>query len=126
MEKRKTVFFLISLCIIWAILIFVLCTMPQSGLPKFKIRHIDKIAHFGFFFVQSIFFSLLLHIRTTKTYLQIILLSALLAFVYGGTIEILQNNFFNRTGEIVDIIADVLGGFFGAMIYPAICKICRF
>jgi VanZ family protein len=46
-----------------------------------------------------------------------------MAFVYGGLIEILQNNFFNRTGDLYDLIADISGGFTGAMIYPTILRL---
>jgi VanZ family protein len=44
--------------------------------------------------------------------------------VYGGLIEVLQSNFFNRAGELYDLIADVAGGFVGAIIYPAVLRLC--
>ena len=96
--------------------------MPQSGLPQIKIRHFDKVAHFGCFFVQSVLLSLWLRFKTRQSYLLIILLSTLIALVYGGCIEVLQSKFFNRTGDMYDLFADVLGGLTGAMIYPAIRK----
>ncbi|MDR0573077.1 MAG: VanZ family protein [Tannerella sp.] len=117
--KKKT-YILLTLSIAWAMLIFVFCTMPQNNLPGLKIPYIDKAAHFGFFFVQSILLSLLFNFQTGKSYFHIILLSTLLAFVYGGLIEILQNEFFDRTGDFYDLTADILGGFTGAIIAPAI------
>ena len=122
MGIKKKVYILLLLCIVWTILIFILCTLPSSLIPKLQIHHIDKIAHFGFFFVQSVLLSLLLRLRTKRSYLQIICLSTFQAFIYGGVIEILQDEFFNRTGDWYDLLADVSGGFCGAMIYPAFFK----
>jgi VanZ family protein len=97
--------------------------MPPSSLPRIKIPHIDKAAHFGFFFVQSVLISLLLRFRTKRSFLQIIFLATLQAFVYGGVIEILQNHFFNRTGDLYDLIADMLGGLCGALAYPVFLRL---
>jgi Predicted integral membrane protein len=120
MRKRYT---LLILCVAWAILIFILCTMPSGGLPNVRIPHFDKFAHFGIFFVQSVLLSLLFKFQTRSSYFQIILLSTLLAFAYGGFLEIIQSNFFNRNGDMYDLIADMLGGFFGAIAYPTILRL---
>ena len=125
MEKRKKIGVLLILSIIWTIVIFVLCTMPPSGIPEVRIPYLDKIAHFGIFFVQSVLLSLLFNFQSRKSYFQIILLSTLLAFAYGGLIEILQSEFFNRTGDFYDLIADILGGFAGAIAYPTILRLFR-
>ena len=125
MEKRKKMYILLFLSVAWAILIFVLCTMPMNDLPGTKIPYQDKAAHFGIFFVQSILLSLLFNFQAKKSYFQIILLSTLLAFLYGGLIEILQSEFFNRSGDFYDLVADILGGFCGAMIYPTILRLIK-
>ena len=125
MEKRKKAYILLISSVVWAILIFVLCTLPPSDAPRFKIPYLDKVAHFGIFFVQSVLLSLLFNFQTRKSYFQIIILSTLMAFAYGGIIEILQSKFFNRSGDLYDLIADVLGGFLGAMIYPTLLRFIR-
>jgi len=122
MEKRKKTYLLMILSVVWAILIFVLCTIPPSEIPKIKIPYLDKAAHFGVFFVLSVLLSLMLYLKTRKKYFQIIIFSTLLAFIYGGFIEILQSKFFNRSGDFYDLIADVLGGFSGGLIYPVILR----
>lgn len=122
MGNNRKAYTLLILSIAWALLIFYFCTMPSNRIPSFKIPHLDKVAHFGFFFVQSILLSLLFKFQTKKSYFRIILLSTLLAFLYGGLIEILQSEFFNRTGDLYDLITDILGGIVGAMIYPTILK----
>ena len=48
-----------------------------------------------------------------------------MAFIYGGIIEILQSKFFNRSGDYYDLIADILGGFFGAIIYPTVLRLFK-
>jgi VanZ family protein len=98
--------------------------MPSDNIPKMRIPYADKVFHFGVFFVQSVLLSLLFGFRTKNSYFQIILLSTLLTFIYGGLIEILQSKFFNRTGELFDLIADIAGGFVGAMIYPVALRLC--
>lgn len=123
METKKKTYILLILSVLWAVLIFVLCTMPSGGLPKTNIPHADKIAHFGIFFVQSVLLSLLFNFQTRKSYVQIIFLSTLLAFVYGGFIEILQGSIFNRSGDVYDLLADILGGFAGAMAFPTILRL---
>ena len=125
METRNKVYLLLILSIVWAAIIFVCCTMPPNNIPKFNIQHIDKAAHFSFFFIQSVLLSLLFYYKTRKNYLQIILLSTLQALIYGGLIEIVQQAYFNRTGDLFDLIADVLGGFSGALIYPAFLKLFK-
>ena len=125
MEKRKKICILLILSISWAILIFVLCALPPGNLHSVRIPYFDKVAHFGVFFVQSLLVSLLFNFQTRKSYIQIILLSTILAFAYGGLIEILQSKFFNRSGEVLDLIADILGAFTGAMIYPTILRLFR-
>ena len=122
MEKRKKTYILLILSVIWAIVIFVLCTMPATEMPNLKIPYMDKMAHFSVFFVQSVLLSLLLNFQTRKSYFQIIIFSTLLAFAYGGLIEILQSKFFNRSGEFYDLIADIMGGFLGAIAYPTILR----
>jgi VanZ family protein len=86
----------------------------------------DKLAHFGVFFVQTVLLSLLFNFQTRKSYFMIILLSTLMVFVYGGLIEILQDNFFNRKGDVYDLIADVVGGFVGAMFFPTFIRLFNF
>ena len=121
MEKRKKTYTLLILSVAWAILIFILCTLPPSDLLRVKIPYFDKMAHFAIFFVQSVFLSLLF--KTRSNYLRIILLSTLISFVYGGVIEILQSKFFDRSGDFYDLVADVLGGFLGALAYPIILRL---
>jgi len=112
------------LSVVWAIIIFVCCTLPPNKIPRFNlnIQHIDKAAHFVFFFVQSILIGLLLRFQTEWRFFQIILFASFLALAYGGAIEVIQSKFASRTGELNDLIADVVGGFLGALSLRAFIK----
>ncbi|MDR3309323.1 MAG: VanZ family protein [Tannerella sp.] len=117
MKQKTTVYLLLILSLLWAVLIFILCTMPSDGLPRVRLPHIDKLAHFGFFFIESLLLSLTMYFRSRQGYWRTVILVTMLAFVYGGMIELLQSNCFNRTGDPFDLLADVLGGFLGAIIH---------
>ncbi|MDR3250907.1 MAG: VanZ family protein [Tannerella sp.] len=123
MQNNKKTFILLCLSVLWAATIFYLCTNPSNSLPKIGIPHFDKIAHFGVFFIQSVLLSLLFGFMKCKSYLKIIILSTILSFLYGGIIEVLQDNYFNRNGDFYDLLADTVGGFFGAIFFPTVFKL---
>ena len=112
--------------IIWAIVIFILCSMPGDNLPKtsaIHIPHFDKLVHFGMFFIMGIFLYAELNFQTRLKRFQIILISILVITIYGGLIEYLQQHFFtNRSGDYMDLIADVLGGLTAIALYPWLKK----
>ena len=111
-----------TLCIVWTAVIFIGCTLPSNLMPTIKVLNVDKMAHFGFFFVQSVLWGLLLCFKTKQTHFQIIVLVTLSAFLYGGMIEILQSEIFNRSSELYDLIADVVGGLTGGLSYRIFAK----
>lgn len=104
----------------WILMIFVLCTLPNETLSKINtpLPFLDKIIHFGLFFLLSIFISSSTIWGPSITFAKRCAISIFIAFVYGGLIEILQPYFFNRGGEIEDLIADLLGGISGCFSYP--------
>jgi len=113
--------FIISL--IWAILILILSSIPGGSLPKsslfLNIPHLDKIIHAGlylplaFFIVAEFDLSKRAVVRLAGPFLTMLIVS-----FYGGLIEILQGSLFsNRSADIVDFLADVIGGLIGLTIY---------
>lgn len=112
--------------ILWAIVIFILCSIPGDDLPKTSIiiiPHFDKIVHFGMFFIMGIFLFAELRIQTNLKRITITGIVLFLIAVYGGFIEYLQQNYFiNRSGDYWDLTADVLGGIFAIIIYPWLKK----
>ena len=54
MSSKRTL--ILGINLLWTIIIFVLCVMPSDDLPnpRFDIPHIDKVVHFGMYFVSSL------------------------------------------------------------------------
>ena len=118
--KTKSLNLLILLNIVWILVIFILCAMPGSAIPDphLNIPHLDKVVHFGMYFILSVLLAYLLESYTSLKRMSIYAIAILTAFIYGGLIEILQQNYFNRSGDIADLLADVLGGIAGCLCYP--------
>ncbi len=112
--------------IIWAVIIFILCSIPGDTLPSaplIEIPHFDKLVHFGMFFIMAVFIISELNYQTKWNQLKIALTTLIIAAVYGGAIEILQQNFFvNRSGDYIDFIADSLGAAAAIPAFPFLKK----
>lgn len=107
---------------LWILVIFALCAMPPQDVPEpgIEIPHLDKVVHFGMFFIMS----LLICYRFERPSLKSIYGIAIgFSFLYGGLIEILQHYFFNRGGDVWDLLADVAGGVAGCALFPTVKKI---
>lgn len=105
--------------ILWALTIFILCVLPQESFPdtsRMHIPHLDKIVHGGMFFLMS----MLICFYYTKQGLSRkagCVLAGAVSLLYGGLIEVLQQYFFNRGGDVWDLVADVAGGICGCWFY---------
>jgi len=112
--------------IIWAIVIFVLCSVPGDSLPQtsmFAIPYFDKMVHFGLFFIMGIFLIAELRYQTRLSRMSIALITFVFIALYGGTIEILQERYFvNRSGDFWDLCADVAGGICSVLMFPFLKK----
>lgn len=119
--------FLISLNIGWILVIFILCTLPIEDIPdpRLNIPNLDKAVHFGMFFLLSIFIARSLDACCSFSSAKIYAITLGIAFGYGGMIELLQHYVFNRSGDVLDLAADVAGGFAGNLCYPVIKRIFR-
>lgn len=130
MEKKKTRILLVR-NIIWAAVIFILCALPSEDIPNphLQIPHLDKVVHFGMFFIMAILLCNELEYQTRFTLRKIYITTVCIAFIYGGVIELLQHYFFNRSGDMLDLLADVLGAVIGCLVYPVLKrwknKLCR-
>lgn len=106
--------------IVWALVIFVLCALPGEKLPDPHINtpHLDKVVHFGMFFIMALLLCNELEYQTKLTPRKIYLVTVCIALIYGGVIELLQHNFFHRSGDMLDLLADVAGAIVGCLLYP--------
>ncbi|MBC5619980.1 MULTISPECIES: VanZ family protein [Butyricimonas] len=109
--------------LLWAGVIFFLCAIPSSSIPdpKLNIPHLDKVVHFGMFFIMSVFLCDALRHKLSSRACYLIAIG--FSFAYGGLIEILQYKYFHRGGDWWDLLADVLGGIAGCLLYPTAKKI---
>lgn len=107
-----------GLNIIWAGIIFLLCAMPGEDIPtpRLDIPHLDKIVHAGMFFIMSFLLCLYFDKKPLRRP-AVYAIAILFAFVYGGLIEILQHFFFQRSGDVLDLLADIAGGVTGCWFY---------
>ncbi len=113
--------------VIWFLIIFVLCALPGEDIPdpRLNIPHLDKVVHFGMFFIFSLLLFCPLERRTSLGLGMIYGIAIGVAAVYGGLLEVLQHFFFERSGDILDFVADVLGGAAGCLCYPLVKRILR-
>ena len=116
---------LIIISLLWAALIFALCSISGSSLPKTPtIPYFDKLVHAGLYFILSIFILPVLNLTRIK-FIRIIapFIIILIVGIYGGFIEIAQENWFvDRTGDIKDFYSDVAGGILGIVVYYLLLK----
>ena len=101
--------------------------MPDEDIPdqNLNITHLDKVVHFGMFFILTLLINLPLELHTAIPAKRIYTIAVLITFVYGGLIEILQHYFFNRGGDIWDLAADIAGGIAGCLCYPVTKRIFK-
>jgi VanZ family protein len=112
--------------IIWAIIIFILCSLPGESLPQtsmIQIPHFDKMVHFGLFFIMGIFLIAELSYQTKLSRISIAFITFAVIAFYGGAIEVLQENYFsNRSGDFWDLCADIAGGITSVFMFPFLKK----
>lgn len=107
-DKLNTLISAKFIAILWTVIILILCSYPNTHLPKI---HSDKTLHFIAFAGFSFFWSF-----HNSNYWLIILLAAL----YGIGIEFWQAilpKSFHRGFDWYDALADVIGGIIGYVIY---------
>ncbi|MFP4288793.1 MAG: VanZ family protein [Bacteroidota bacterium] len=105
---------------VWALTIIVLILMPSGNIPKTKllnIPHIDKLVHFGLFFVLSILLDFGFRKQPFKSFLQKnhYTISLLFCVIFGVGTELLQFVFTSqgRSATVLDFIANFSGALAG-------------
>jgi len=116
------------LSIIWSIIIIIFCSLPNSNIPRnriISIPHFDKIIHFGIYFILSllILYETKIKIGKKKT---VFIFTSIFSFVLGLLIEIEQHYLINsRTGDLYDLIADVLGTITGIIFFVLLTRLFK-
>jgi len=98
----------------WAVIIFVLSSIPGQSMPRVEILRYDKVVHAIVYSVLGGLFFLALRQTSSLTVGRLIVLAAAFAFIYGVTDEVHQLFVPGRSAEVYDALADGIGGMLGA------------
>jgi VanZ family protein len=95
---------------LWAILIFILSSIPRLSPPMIRVGFVDKIYHFLEYFIFGFLLArLFLSMSTQGRERQAILATVALGVFWGGTDEIHQAFVMGREASWMDFLADVVG-----------------
>ena len=110
------------LAILWSIIIIVLCSIPGQEFPDtsfLDIPHLDKIIHFGLYFILSIVTIKGFYLQDKINIIARFPFISTIAYTVslGIIIELLQHFYINfRQGDIYDVFANAGGSFIGFLL----------
>jgi VanZ family protein len=110
----------------WGILILLLYSIPGSDVPSLDlwgVIGIDKIAHATLFAIFVVILIVGFKRQSTSRILRrrAILVAIISAATYGAILEGIQGMVFvQRTTDIVDLMANIIGAFTGIVIFRII------
>jgi len=111
-----------TLAISWIVIITILFFLPGSTLPKedwLSKIYFDKWVHIGLFAILIFLWRSAFEWKIAN-YNFILLL---LAFLYGLTVEIIQQQWIpNRSFDVYDILSDVTGSILGLFVWLRVYK----
>jgi VanZ family protein len=105
----KQLFFWVA--IFWTGIISFFCLVQLNDVPFKSVSNLDKLVHAFFHFVFTLLWFLFfnLHLSKTKS-AKPLLISLLLSFVFGISIEILQEGITaTRHADVFDVLANLFG-----------------
>jgi VanZ family protein len=100
----------------WALLIFLLSSIPGAAFPASKLFSYDKLLHAGVYSVLGAFCFMAIPRRFSRKSSVLVALSCALATLYGFTDEFHQLFVPGRSADLRDVLADCVGGLAGALI----------
>ena len=99
----------------WIGLIFALSVFKGDKIPvhtEFKIPHLDKIGHFGMYFILTFLlaYDFFAHNNSLRKNSSNMLLVMMVSIFFGVAMELLQHFIFVwRSGDIYDLFANIAG-----------------
>lgn len=110
---KKYIRYIILPVVVGFLIFAATCLIKPDDIPSVPVvfTGFDKIVHFGMFFVLS-FVNFIDYYKLYDGKPRMnrwIFWGFVLPVFYGGAIELLQENFFSRSGEWADFIADLIG-----------------
>ena len=89
----------------------------------FKIPHLDKIIHIILYTSLS-FIVLIEYVKNEKVVNKYLILPLIFSFFYGGIIELAQLFLAERSGDFLDIIANLAGCLLALALYKLYNNLC--
>ena len=111
MDKKIGIIIYVWPLLLYCIGLSFLISIPNPPVPSFTFNFADKLNHIGAFFLMTILaYRAASWMFKERKVSQLILIALLFSALYGGGVEIQQIFVPERTAEIADWIADVIGG----------------
>lgn len=110
---------------LWALVILWLCAIPGQDLPDWTLLSFDKAGHAGIFFILTALLIWGFFKQRSDTFFRkyLVLISFLLALIYGGSTELMQQYWFeNRTADPMDFLANSIGATVAVVLYYLLSK----
>jgi len=125
LERHKVVLVYFPLIFYWLIL-FTLTTLPTESIPSVGVS--DKVEHLLAYFVLSILLYLTLLFQKKSVLLKnyAMLFTVLIVFTYGIIDEVHQLMIPGRSCELLDFLADMIGGIIGIIIVKILFSFYKF
>jgi VanZ family protein len=99
-------------------LIFSLSSFSHFSVELPSIPHIDKVMHFGEYFILALLLARALYsIKSGRMGWKVFWITLLFAAVLGGLDEVYQKTVPHRSSDPFDALADTIGGITGAYCY---------
>ena len=103
--------------LLWAILLFLLSSLPGSSVPSIGFDYEDKIAHFVVYGIFGYFLAMAFARRENPGDFRRILIGLLLGLLYALSDEFHQSFVPGRFPSVSDLIADCVGLLSGGWVF---------
>lgn len=125
LERHKIVLVYLPLIFYWIIL-FTLTTLPAYSVPAVGVN--DKFEHLLAYFGLSFLLYLTLLFQKKSVFLKnnAVLFTLLFVFAYGILDEVHQLMIPGRSCELLDFLADLLGGIIGIIVLKILIRFYKF
>lgn len=104
--------------LLWAILIFILCCLPGKSIPYRSIWDefgLDKLIHASLFCILIVLAAAVIYKESGDGNKMRLIIAVVFAIVYGGMLEIFQQQFIEgRSADVFDFVANSAGAIVGA------------
>ncbi len=103
--------------VLWMALIYYSSSIRGEDMPKIDIPNIDKFFHFvEYFILGALLVRAFAQASDKANFKRILLLSILIASIYGALDEFHQRFVSGRSPEIFDILSDIIGSLLGSLL----------